>query len=53
LVSLAESDHSTAVVAHQRRPIFGFQFHPEHHTDTTYGDEIFYNTYRLLVSAES
>lgn len=48
LIPLASSDHSIAVVAHKTKPIFGFQFHPEHHTDTTLGDEIFMRAFAFV-----
>lgn len=39
--TLATSDHAIAVMKHQEKPIYGLQFHPEHHTNKQYGDEVF------------
>jgi GMP synthase-like glutamine amidotransferase len=38
---LAESDHGPEIIKHVSRPVWGLQFHPEHLTDETFGDEIF------------
>lgn len=38
---LAETDHAVAIMKHRERPIFGIQFHPEHHTEQQFGDEVF------------
>jgi GMP synthase (glutamine-hydrolysing) len=45
---LAESTNSIAVVKHKERPIYGFQFHPEHMPDQQFGDEVFLNLFSLL-----
>ncbi|MGB3073035.1 MAG: gamma-glutamyl-gamma-aminobutyrate hydrolase family protein [Candidatus Moraniibacteriota bacterium] len=38
---LAKSDHGPEILKHATLPIWGLQFHPEHLTDETVGDEIF------------
>ncbi len=40
---LAESPCGPAVIQHKTLPIIGLQFHPEHLSDKTFGDEIFFN----------
>ncbi len=47
---LAKSPHSIAVIKHVDRPIYGFQFHPEHMTDQQFGDEVFLNLFKLLTT---
>lgn len=47
---LAESPNSIAVIKHIDKPIYGFQFHPEHMTDQQYGDEVFLNLFKLLTT---
>lgn len=44
---IATSDHGPEIIRHRERPLWGFQFHPEHLTDETSGDEIFH---RILSS---
>jgi anthranilate/para-aminobenzoate synthase component II len=39
--AFAISDDGVEIFKHQTRPIYGIQFHPEHLTDQTFGDEIF------------
>jgi GMP synthase-like glutamine amidotransferase len=46
---LAKTDMYVAVVKHKKLPIYGFQFHPEHHTDEQFGDEIFLKLFKQLV----
>ena len=50
LVELARTNYSVAVVKHKTKPIFGFQFHPEHHTDEQFGDEVFLRLFEELVN---
>ncbi len=38
---LAQSDHGPEIIKHTARHLWGLQFHPEHLTDSTLGDEIF------------
>lgn len=45
---LARSAHAIAAFKHNELPHFGFQFHPEHHTDKQFGDEVFTNLFQLL-----
>jgi len=40
---LAESDHGPEVIRHCSRPVYALQFHPENHTETSFGDELFLN----------
>jgi len=47
---LAESPNSIAVVKHADKPIYGFQFHPEHMTDQQFGDEVFLNLFKLFTT---
>lgn len=53
LSALAHTDHSVAVLKHNTKPIYGFQFHPEHHTDEQYGDEVFLNLVHTLLRHQS
>jgi GMP synthase-like glutamine amidotransferase len=46
---LAKTDNYAAVIKHKELPIYGFQFHPEHHTDEQLGDEIFLRLFEQLV----
>lgn len=47
---LAKTDHAIAILKHRERPIYGFQFHPEHHTDEQFGDEVYLKLFKELVS---
>ncbi len=38
---VASSDHGPEIIRHKKRNIWGLQFHPEHLTDRTLGDEVF------------
>ncbi len=46
---LAIADNYAAIIKHKELPIYGFQFHPEHHTDAQFGDEIFLRLFDQLV----
>lgn len=46
---LAKTNHAIAVLKHHVRPIYGFQFHPEHHADKQYGDEVYLKLFQRLV----
>lgn len=46
---LAKTDNYVAIIKHKKLPIYGFQFHPEHHTDEQLGDEIFLRLFEHLV----
>ncbi len=48
---LAESTHGPEVIRHNTRPIYGLQFHPENHTDTSFGDEVFLKILERVVVA--
>lgn len=37
-----------SVLEHRERPVYGFQFHPEHLTDEQYGDEVFLRLFTTL-----
>ena len=50
LKALAVSENSIAVFKHTSRPIYGFQFHPEHLTEQQFGDEIFLSLFKDLTS---
>lgn len=43
LVGLVASKNGYEIIAHESKPIFGFQFHPEMFQDVTIGDEILEN----------
>ena len=45
----AKTNHAIAILKHKLKPIYGFQFHPEHHTDEQYGDEVYLKLFRELV----
>jgi len=45
---LAESDHSPEVIRHTGRRLYGLQFHPENHVETTFGSELFLNIFNKL-----
>lgn len=49
LIALAETDHAVAAFKHAEKHIYGFQFHPEHHTDEQFGDEVFLKLFQELV----
>lgn len=38
---VASSDHGPEIIHHRKRNLWGIQFHPEHLTDRTLGDEVF------------
>lgn len=48
LTALAKSKDGIEAIKHKKRPIYGVQFHPEIFTDTTCGDEIFYDFISLV-----
>ncbi len=50
LTELARTEHSIAILKHKQREIYGFQFHPEHHTDQQFGDEVFIKLFDVLTS---
>lgn len=49
LLALAKTDHAVAAFKHIERHIYGFQFHPEHHSDEQFGDEVFLKLFQELV----
>jgi GMP synthase-like glutamine amidotransferase len=49
LIVLAKTDHAIATFKHKEKHIYGFQFHPEHHTDEQFGDEVFLKLFQELV----
>jgi GMP synthase-like glutamine amidotransferase len=46
---LAESSEGPEAIKHINKPIYGFQFHPEHLVDETEGDSIFLGLFNKLV----
>ena len=46
---LAVTEQFIAVMKHKTKSIYGFQFHPEHHTDEQYGDEVFLTLFDYLM----
>lgn len=46
---LAKTNHAIAILKHKIKPIYGFQFHPEHHTDIQFGDEVYLKLFQELV----
>jgi GMP synthase (glutamine-hydrolysing) len=46
---LAKTDHAIAVLKHCTRPIYGLQFHPEHHTDKQFSDEVYLKLFKELI----
>jgi para-aminobenzoate synthetase len=48
LKALAVVGDVVAVLEHRERPVYGFQFHPEHLTDEQYGDEVFLRLFSLI-----
>lgn len=49
LVTLAKTEHAIAVIKHREKPIYGFQFHPEHHVEKQFGDEVFLTLFQELI----
>ena len=49
LDTLAHTNHATAVIKHKTKQIYGFQFHPEHHVEQQYGDEVFLQLVSSLI----
>lgn len=47
---LATTTQGIAIVSHKTRPLYGFQFHPEHCTEETRGDELFIRLFTLLTT---
>lgn len=45
---LAKTNHAIAVLKHKTKEIYGFQFHPEHHEDDQFGDEVFLKLFQVL-----
>lgn len=50
LIALARSADGIQVIRHKDRPIYGFQFHPEHLEPENAGKELFSSLARLVVS---
>ena len=48
---IASSDHGPEIIHHRKRNIWGIQFHPEHLTDRTLGDEVFLSIMRKCLEA--
>ena len=48
LKPLAMIGDVVSVLEHRERPVYGFQFHPEHLTDEQYGDEVFLRLFTTL-----
>ena len=48
-VALAHSKHGIEAIRHTKRPIYGFQFHPEQCVNETDGDEIFMTLFQKLI----
>jgi GMP synthase-like glutamine amidotransferase len=46
---IAKTDHIIVILKHRQKQIYGFQFHPEHHTDEQYGDEVYLKLFQELV----
>jgi GMP synthase-like glutamine amidotransferase len=49
LETLARTDHAIAALKHKTKSIYGLQFHPEHHMDEHFGDEVFLKLIDSLV----
>ncbi len=49
LIALAYSDHAIAAFKHRQKPIYGLQFHPEHHRNQQQGDELFLEIFNKIL----